>query len=247
MIVSQGSGATCEEFSTSNPTNCSCSGSGSNKVCRTKRWTHTWVKNARSTWGGCITDRTRDYDISNTAPNTTGKGFPAINNYRCLPATVTPMPATWTTAQWATLSDKIDDMSPNDATNQVIGMAHGWQTLTDSTPYSPGAVPANTSRFIIILSDGLNTKNRWWGNGSSTGTSETDMIDARMNAVCAAAKADGIIVYSIFLNISSSGNSEPLENCASGSDKYFALTSTDAVVTTFQQIGQAITNVRVSR
>ena len=248
VIVSQGSNsASCEEFSTSSPANCSCSGNGGNKVCRTKRWTHTWVKNARSTWGGCIADRNRDYDISNTAPSTTDKGFPAINNSNCLPATVTPMPATWTTAQWATLSSKIDDMSPNSSTNQVIGMAHGWQTLTNSTPYNPGAVPANTSRYIIILSDGLNTKNRWWGNGSSTGTSETDLIDARMDAVCAAAKADGVTIYSIFLNISSQGDAAPLENCASGSDKYFALTSTDAVVTTFQQIGQSITNVRVSK
>jgi len=245
VIVSQGSnGASCGEFSSSN---CSCNGSGSSKVCRTKRWTHAWVKNARSTWGGCIADRTRDYDVANTSPTTTGAGFPAINIANCLPATVTPMLATWTTAQWTTLADKIDDMSPNGATNQVIGMAHGWQTLTNSTPYSPGAVPANTSRYIIILSDGLNTKNRWWGNGSSTGTTETDQIDARMDLVCAAAKADGITIYSIFLNISNQGNSAPLQNCASDSSKYFALTSTDAVVTTFQQIGQSITNVRVSR
>jgi len=247
VIVSQGSnGASCGQFSSSN---CSCNGSGSSKVCRTKRWTHTWVKNQRSTWGGCIADRNKDsnYDVLNTSPATTGAGFPAINIANCLPATVTPMPATWTTAQWSTLSTQIDNMSPNGATNQVIGMAHGWQTLTNSTPYSPGAVPTNTSRYIIILSDGLNTKNRWWGNGSSTGTSETDQIDARMASVCTNAKADNITVYSIFLNISNQGNSTALQNCASDASKFFELTTTDAVVTTFQQIGQSITNVRVSR
>ncbi len=241
ILVAQGSNATCDGFSSSN---CSCSGSGNGKKCRTQRWTHTWVKNNRSTWGGCIMDRDKDndYDISNTTPNTTAKGFPATNPEDCLGTTVSSLGY-----DWSALTNKIDAMSPNSATNQAIGMAHGWQTLTDSTPYSPGAVPANTSRYIIILSDGLNTKNRWWGNGSSTGTSDTDLIDDRMDKVCAAAKADGITVYSIFLNISSQGNSEALEDCASDSTKYFALTSTDAVVTTFQQIGQSITNVRVSK
>ena len=246
-IVAQGSNsASCNGFSSSN---CSCSGSGSGKVCRTKRWTHTWVKNNRSTWGGCIMDRHRDsntnYDVSNIAPTAGAnppKGFPATNPEDCLGTTVTTLGY-----DWAALTSKIEAMAPNSATNQVIGMAHGWQTLSNSTPYSPGAVPANTSRYIIILSDGLNTKNRWWGNGSSTGTSDTDLIDERMDAVCAAAKADGVTIYSIFLNISSQGNSAPLQNCASDSTKYFALTSTDAVVTTFQQIGQSITNVRVSK
>jgi len=187
-------------------------------------------------------DKTNDYDISNTTPNTTAKGFPATNPADCLGTTVSSLGYDWTA-----LTNKINAMSPNSATNQAIGMAHGWQTLTNSTPYSPGAVPANTSRYIIILSDGLNTKNRWWGNGSSTGTSDTDQIDERMDEVCNAAKADGITVYSIFLNISSQGNSAPLEDCASDSTKYFALTTTSAVVTTFQQIGQSITNVRVSK
>lgn len=243
-LVSEGDSATCNGFDSAN---CSCSGSGNGKKCRTQRWKHVWVKNNRSTWGGCIMDRdkTYDYDISNIAPtagSTPPKGFPATNPQNCLGTTVTALGYDWTS-----LTNKINSMSPNSATNQAIGMAHGWQTLSNSTPYSPGAVPANTSRYIIILSDGLNTKNRWWGNGSSTGTSDTALIDDRMDEVCAAAKADGITVYSIFLNISSSGNSAPLQNCASDSTKYFALTSTSAVVTTFQQIGQSITNVRVSK
>ncbi len=240
-LVSSGNGATCGGFSSSN---CSCSGGGSSKTCRTKRWTHTWVKNNRSTWGGCIMDRDKvsNYDISNTAPSTPASGFPATNPSDCLGTTVKTLGYDWTA-----LTSKIEAMAPNSATNQAIGMAHGWQTLTNTTPYSPGAVPANTSRYIIILSDGLNTKNRWWGNGSSTGTSDTALIDDRMDKVCAAAKADGITVYSIFLNISNQGNSAPLQDCASDSTKYFALTSTGAVVTTFNQIGQSITSVRVSK
>jgi hypothetical protein len=108
-------------------------------------------------------------------------------------------------------------------------------------------VPANTSRFIILLSDGLNTQDRWWGNGSTEGTSDDAKIDDREKKTCDAAKADGITIYSIYLNIGGDAESAPLSYCASDSSKYFELTTTSAVVTTFNQIAQQITNVRVSK
>ena len=60
---STGSSATCTGHS-----NCSCSGSGSNKICKTNNgyFEHTWIKNARSTWTGCVADRG-----AATAPGTT--------------------------------------------------------------------------------------------------------------------------------------------------------------------------------
>lgn len=242
VTVSTGSSATCSGFSGSN---CTCTGSGSSKVCKTQSWTHAWVANAHSTWGGCIMDRdkTYDYDISNTAPSTTAKGFPAANPSNCLGATVTSLSYDWTA-----LGTQIDNMAPNSSTNQAIGVAHGWQTMTNSTPYSPGALPANTSRYIILLSDGLNTQDRWWGDGSTEGSVQDGYIDDREKATCDAAKADGVIIYTIFLDIGGThGDSAPLRYCASDSNKYFDLTTTSGVVTTFNQIAQQITNVRVSR
>lgn len=242
ITVSSGNSATCSGFSSSN---CTCTGSGNSTVCKTQAWTHAWVVNAHSTWGGCIMDRdkTNDYDISNTAPSTTAKSFPATNPSNCLGATVTSLSYDWTS-----LGTQIDNMSPNSSTNQAIGVAHGWQTMSNSAPYSPGAVPSNTSRYIILLSDGLNTQDRWWGDGSTEGSTEDGYIDAREKATCDAAKADGVIIYTIFLDIGGShGDSAPLKYCASDSTKYFDLTSTSGVVTTFNQIAQQITNVRVSR
>jgi Flp pilus assembly protein TadG len=242
VTVSSGSSSSsCTGFSNSN---CSCTGSNGSRVCKTQKWTHAWVFNAHSTWGGCIMDRdkTNNYDISNTAPSTTAKGFPSANPQNCLSATVTPLSYDWTS-----LGTQIDAMAPNASTNQAIGVAHGWQTLSNSTPYSPGAVPANTSRYIILLSDGLNTEDRWWGDGSE-GTTEDGYIDAREKSTCDAAKADGVTIYTIFLDIGGAhGDSAPLQYCATDSTKYFDLTSTSGVVTTFQQIAQQITNVRVSR
>jgi Flp pilus assembly protein TadG len=243
VTVSSGSSSsTCNGFSSSN---CSCTGSNGSKVCKTQSWTHAWVKNPHSTWDGCIMDRDKasDYDISNTAPSTTAKGFPATNPSNCLSSKVIPLSYDWTD-----LGNKIDAMAPNSSTNQAIGMAHGWQTLTNTSPYSPGALPANTSRYIILLSDGLNTQDRWWGDGSTESTTEDGYIDGREKATCDAAKADGVIIYSIFLDIGGAhGDSAPLKYCATDSNKYFDLTSTSGVVTTFKQIAQQITNVRVSK
>jgi hypothetical protein len=242
-----GSSATCNGHSSSN---CSCTGSGSSKVCTAKNWAHTWVANATSTWDGCIMDREwssatggTDYDETNTAPSGSGyTNFPAENNQYCAVATVTPLGY-----NWSTLSSQVTAMSAYGATNQAVGFEHGWQTLTPGSPYGAPSVPANTSRYIIILSDGLNTEDRWWGNGSNESTTQDGNIDTRMNAVCSGAKSNGIIVYSIYVNIGGTdGNSAPLQNCASDSSKYYALTTTNAVVTTFAQIAQQITDVRVS-
>jgi len=109
-------------------------------------------------------------------------------------------------------------------------------------------VPDDTTRYIIFFSDGLNTMNRWWGDGSTENTTADGYIDAREKATCDAAKADGIVIYSIYVNVGNSGgsgNSAPLQYCASDPTKYFALTTTSGVVTTFNQIAQQITNVRV--
>jgi len=228
-------------------------------------FTHTWTANSHSSWSGCVMDRQRstgtpatqtytsagfrtaaaiDYDESNTQPDsaTPDSQFPAANPNNCPAAKVSKLGYDWTA-----LGTQIDDMVSAGSTNQAIGVAHGWQMVTPGKPYDTPGVPANTTRYIILFSDGLNTMNRWWGDGSTEGTTQDGYIDQREKDTCDKAKADGVVIYSIFLDIGGThGNSAPLLYCASDSKKYFALTSNSAVVTTFDQIAQEITNVRVS-
>jgi len=118
--------------------------------------------------------------------------------------------------------------------------------LTPGDPYSTPSVPANTSRVIILFSDGLNTQDRWYGNGSTEGSSYDASIDTRMNLACTAAKTDGVVIYSIFVHIGTSGSSSALQSCATDSSKYYDLTSSSQIQTAFQDIAQKITAVRVS-
>jgi hypothetical protein len=237
--ISSGRRASCSGYSAAN---CSCSGSGSSTTCQTNTWTHTsWVAETdHSLWKGCVTDRTQNYDIQNAQPSGSS-GFEADNNDYCPGAAVYNLSYDWTT-----LSTKVNAMVASGSTNQAIGVAHGWQMLTPGDPYSTPSVPANTSRVMILFSDGLNTQDRWYGNGMTEGSSYDASIDTRMHLVCTAAKTDGVVVYSIFVHIGTSGSSSALQDCATDSSKYYDLTSSSQIQTAFQDIAQKITAVRVS-
>jgi hypothetical protein len=137
-------------------------------------------------------------------------------------------------------------MVANGYTNQTIGLAWGWQALSQGSPLNPPALPANTQRVIILLSDGLNTQDRWYSSGNLY--QGNPQIDARMALACTNAKADGITIYTIFVDLNGTqGNSTVLQNCASDAGKYFDLTTSGAIIATFNQIGQQITNLRVAQ
>jgi len=67
-----------------------------------------------------------------------------------------------------------------------------------------------------------------------------------MNQVCSAAKADGVVIYTLYVHVNGGGNSAPLRNCASDSSKYYDLTSSSQIAAAFADITKKITNVRVS-
>jgi Mg-chelatase subunit ChlD len=140
---------------------------------------------------------------------------------------------------WTALSDKITAMQPVGNTNQAIGLQMGWQSLT-AAPFTVPAQDPNYqySQVIILLTDGLNTQDRWYSTASS--------IDARQQKTCDNLRAAGITVYTVQVNTSNDPTSTLLQNCATDSSKFFLLTSSTEIVTTFGQIGTALTNLRLA-
>jgi len=203
-------------------------------------YTHTWVSNNKSTWTGCVTDRTQPYDVSNTTPSTSTPAtlMVAENSPSCVSQAILPLGYNWTT-----LSSEVDGMVANGSTNQTIGLSWGWQAQTTGVPLNAGTLPANTQQVMILLSDGLNTQDRWYGDGSNQSTS----VDSRMATACTNLKNAGMTIYTVFVDINGTqGNSSVLENCASDPSKYFDLTSSNDIISTFNAIGEQITNLRVS-
>jgi hypothetical protein len=202
-------------------------------------YAHTWIANDHSTWTGCVEDRTQNYDVSNTAPTNTATNFPPENTDYCPPSAMVPL-----TDDWTSLTSAVNNMTAAGSTNQPIGLAWGWQAQTSGDPFNPGALPANTSQVIIILSDGLNTQDRWYGDGSNQST----QVDGRMATLCTNAKAAGFTIYAVFVDLNGTqGNSSVLQNCATDSDHYFDLTTSNAIVTAFATIATQITQLRVAR
>jgi len=172
-------------------TSCTCAGTGSSKVCHLWRGDGTAATAAaapaHSTWKGCVNDRDPDYDTKNDAPGSSDASpsskFYAEQWQDCLSATVFPM-----SNDWQTLKNQITAMTPAGNTNQAVGMAWGWQSL--STTNGPIAAPTKASNYIykdyiVLLSDGLNTQNRWSTSQSS--------IDTRQEQLCANVAGDKTI------------------------------------------------------
>ena len=64
---------------------------------------------------------------------------------------------------WTALNDKIDAMKPDGNTNQAIGLQMGWQSLTAGAVHDPAdGSELQVQQVIILLTDGLNTQDRWY-------------------------------------------------------------------------------------
>jgi len=130
-------------------------------------------------------------------------------------------------------------MTPNGSTNQTIGLAWGWQALTTGSPLDAPAPDPLAQNVIVLLSDGLNTQDRWYGNGVNSNAN----VDARMALACANAKTAGVRIYTVLVM---AGNSSVLKSCATDNSKYFELTTAGQIVTAFTSIGTELANLHLS-
>jgi Flp pilus assembly protein TadG len=223
--------------------------------------------NPISTWTGCIIDRTQPYDTTSDAPGTVATLFPANQWYSgsgssfeayCAPNNSPPLEQVMPlTSTWSTLKTNINAMQPTGSTNQAIGLAWAWQSLLQTGPIpAPAEDPNYTyNRVIILLSDGLNTEDRWPNYGNGTTQDSAGDIDARQALLCQNIKnpidpktnQPMYTIYTIQVNTGGDPTSTVLQNCATDSSKFFMLTSANQIVTTFNSIGNSLSQLRVAR
>jgi Flp pilus assembly protein TadG len=219
--------------------------------------------NPINTWTGCIADRTQSADETGDAPNTADVStlFPANQHYEngtayckssASPTLEQIMPLSY---DWTTLKNKVNAMQPTGGTDQSVGLAWGWQSLLTTGPIPAPAEDSNTTynRVVILLSDGLNTEDRWPGYGDGS-TENGTKIDDRQAQQCTniknAVDSSGrpmFLVYTIQVNTGGDPTSTVLQNCASDPSKFFMLTSSTQIATTFTSIGTALSALRVAR
>ncbi|EJN14310.1 Flp pilus assembly protein TadG [Bradyrhizobium sp. YR681] len=214
--------------------------SGSNNNCNNWKWTPA----NHNTWTGCVVDRDQDYDTKNTTPTAGNVStlFPAEQYSYCNTGSSSYLqPIMALSYDWTSLKNRIDAMKPTGNTNQGIGLAWGWMTLSTGDPMNAPAKDTNYTYkdAIVLLSDGLNTQNRWYSNASQ--------IDARQKKLCDNAKAANITIYTVQVNTGSDPTSSVLQYCASGTDKFYLVTSADQTVSVFKDIGTSLSKLRVAR
>jgi hypothetical protein len=198
-----------------------------------------------NTWNGCVVDRgnstapsTGNYDTNVVAPTTSITAtLYSAEQYDSCPQAVLPL-----SYNWSSMTTLVNNMQPAGNTNQAIGLQLGWMSLVGGGPFpTPPAMDSSYQyqQIIILLTDGLNTQDRWYTSQNS--------IDTRQQMTCDNIKTSGITLYTIQVNTEGDPVSTLLQNCASSSDKFFYLTSASQISATFNTIGTNLTKLRVAK
>jgi hypothetical protein len=204
-----------------------------------------WTPKNHNTWNGCVMDRgnsnapdtVNNYDTTVDQPSVSiPSSLYAAEQYNACPQAVMGL-----NYNWSAMTSLVNNMSPNGNTNQAIGLQLGWLSLVGGGPFTAPALNSNYQyqQIIILLTDGLNTQDRWYTSQNS--------IDSRQQLTCNNIKASGVTLYTIQVNTGGDPTSTLLQNCASSSDKFYLLTQANQITATFNEIGTNLTKLRVAK
>lgn len=172
----------------------------------------------------------------------------------------------------ADVLDSISSMVANGMTNITEGLAWGWRTLSPSEPFTQGRSynDPDNNKIIILMTDGQNTytstsdhnKSRFGALGyarpyqspgsgrlgtSYSSSSFTTMMTGRTRAVCAAAKASGIKIYTVAFRLESDPATQSLlRECATEPRDAYVASDGASLIETFQNIAREIAKLRIA-
>jgi hypothetical protein len=174
-----------------------------------------------------------------------------------------------------TITDAIDAMIADGPTNIAAGIGWGLRVLSPTVPFTEGASydDEDWSKVMIIMTDGDND----WGSslsnmnksyysgygyasqsatrlGQSSISDLNDVLDARTTAACNVVKSatgddnNPITVYTITFGTGLSDSARTLmEDCATDSEKYFHAPDNTTLQEVFNEIGNQIIEIYISK
>ena len=195
----------------------------------------TWIaydsKITKANWQGCVADRDQPNDAKDTAPNGSSPTMFPVADCAGLVKTL-PL-----TSDWAALEGMVDTMNPAGMTNVTIGMMWGWHSLTPSEPFTQATAPKpDVEKYMILLTDGLNTANRF--------TTNPTQIDNRTAAVCDNIKKPNIKLSTVRVI---EGNLSLLQRCASASNMFYDAQTASRLPAVFSSITASLSGARLSK
>jgi len=197
------------------------------------------------------------------APSSTGinsrTGYTYGPNSGCQISAITRL-----SQDWPSLKGAIDDLTAVGDTNIPLGLMWGWHLLSPNAPFADGrayGAPKST-KVVILMTDGENTMGStgnnnaslynsngyiWQGRlGITSGGTSTrrNAMDGRLSSLCSNMKAQGIVIYTVRVEVSS-GDSSLLRNCASSAEKFYDVQSASQLDSVFNAIAGQIENLRI--
>ncbi len=179
-----------------------------------------------------------------------------------------PAEVTRLTPTKATVINAIAAMKAVGNTHINYGAVWGWRLLSpkwrgvwggDMTTYKlplDYATP-HMNKAAVIMTDGENTMSSsvytaygWLDDkklGTSNASSAVTELNNRLSKVCTAMKNAGVIIYTIAFNGPDTATQNLMKGCASQNAFYFNSPTTAALQSAFKQIGDSLSNLRVSR
>jgi Flp pilus assembly protein TadG len=195
-----------------------------------KSWIAYDSKITASNWGGCVADRDQPNDVKDATPSGASTAFPAV-------ACGTLAQAVPLTNDWTALEGMVDSMTPAGTTNVTIGTMWAWHALTPNEPFTEGKpVRPDVEKVIVLLTDGLNTQNRF--------TTVPSQIDARTAAVCDNIKKANIKMFVVRVI---EGNAALLSGCASAPNMYYDVQVASQLKDVFASIATSLIGARLSK
>jgi len=170
------------------------------------------------------------------------------------------------TTDYDKILDAIDGLKALGNTNVFEGMMWGWRTLDDAEPFTEGRArnARNNEKIVILLTDGNNAWNRMsnlrYSSYSSFGFLADERLvarnsndsrimsamDAKTLAGCTHAKADGITIFTIRLDLQDSNSATLMRNCATDPDHFFDVPDPSTLQSTFEEIRHRINRGRIT-
>ena len=210
----------------------------------------------------CVTERTGGNRYTEVSASTSHVARHYTSDGSCLADAIMPL-----SSDRATLKSRIGAFTAVGSTSGQIGIGWGWYMLSPNfnSIWPSGAAgaynTAETLKAAVIMTDGeFNTAycsgviSRDAGSGSGSNTYKIDCSPdnadpyVQSRALCDAMKVRGVVIYTVGLGISDTGQAaDLLRYCATGSGYFHLADDADDLADAFGAIGRDITQLRISK
>lgn len=196
----------------------------------------------RDLWDGCIADRDTGYNADTKAVSVPVPKslYPMVNCTGGGIAKMMPLSSDFTA-----LHARIDEMKANGMTNITLGAQWGFEMLSANAPFTEASAAPNVERFMVLLTDGQNTQDRWGIYDETRQNKDTQaMCDAIVErGVAESAKKLKIKLYTVLVI---NGNESLLKNCASSPSMYSKVNKASELEAVFKKIASDIGTIHLT-